>query len=321
MKTLRYLLVLAIVLIAGCTKDSGIMDNQELELKRAKVPIPYKAEGRIVKDPVMPGLYWMNGVASHLGKIDSDQSFYQITSIVPTSIDGEIYLKLGGFGKLVGANGDGMEFTFWSYQHSIYGTYKGQTSIIPESGTGRFKGCTGILDSEGAVDAEGASFLTTGEVVYPEREVKRADVQIPFKAVCRATTDMESDFIYVTIPGSPEMRFRSRLMVSGTGTHIGKIDATKSYYEFSSMEFTLLDGKPYFYLIGSAKLVGANGDGMELSFWTYQSLIDNSWYSEAVVVPGSGTGKFKGCTGTIDTAGGVDDAGIYFTSTGYLVYE
>jgi len=65
-------------------------------------------------------------------------------------------------------------------------------------------------------------------------ELKKAKVPIPFKADCYALPDMESDPILISglDPSNPNNYFASRLIVSGTATHIGKIDAEKSFYQF-----------------------------------------------------------------------------------------
>lgn len=156
-------------------------------------------------------------------------------------------------------------------------------------------------------------------------ELKRANVPIPFKTDCYAIPDWESEPILVSglNPEDPNSYSISRLIVGGTGTHLGKIDAEKSFYKFEKIEFILEDGTPSTKQSGIGKMVGANGDGFEFSFWAKQSLLDGSYAGVADVIPATGTGKFEGCTGSFDFWGGyqLDGNGLWFKSEGKLVYE
>jgi hypothetical protein len=110
----------------------------------------------------------IHGTATHAGKLNPQESFYQFTSMVPTEIDGEMFMYLEGYGKMVGANGHGMEFTFWSYQTLDYTSYHGQIILTPGSGTGQFTGATGILNSSGGALPEDDFVFNkiTGYLVY-----------------------------------------------------------------------------------------------------------------------------------------------------------
>jgi hypothetical protein len=166
MKTLMYCFVMALIVMAGCSKDDTMFESQDnLELKKAKVPIPFKADCQAVYHLEIPGRLMLSGNATHLGKFNAEESFYQFTSVVPTEIDGQQFLALKGFGKIVGANGHGMEFTFWSYQSMEY-IFKGKVEII--SGTGKFAGCKGTLESSGGYDVAGDfAFMTiTGSLDF-----------------------------------------------------------------------------------------------------------------------------------------------------------
>ena len=158
-------------------------------------------------------------------------------------------------------------------------------------------------------------------------ELKKAKVPIPMKANCQAIWDEESDLISVDIPlGNGDVIVISnfsKLILSGTGTHLGKIDAEKSFYVAKSAVFFINDaGIPYLHIAGDGKVVGANGDSFEAIYWTDQSLVDNTWFGVMEITPGTGTGKFKGCSGTCDILDGrSDNNGTYFKLDGYLVFE
>ena len=169
MKTLMYFFVMVLIVMAGCTKDETMFEPQEnLELKKAKVPTPFKADCQAVYHLEIPGRLMLSGNATHAGKINAEESYYQITSMVPTEIDGQLYMRLEGFGKIVGANGHGMEFTFWSYQTLDYSSFQGQVIITPGTGTGQFKDIKGTLESSGGVDVAGDFVFMTiaGYLVY-----------------------------------------------------------------------------------------------------------------------------------------------------------
>jgi hypothetical protein len=166
MKTLKYFLVMAIILIAGCSKDIGELDNPEVTLKRAKVPLPFKADCRAITDTQNPYKLNISGNASHFGKIDDKDSYYLFTSMDPTMINGQPYMALAGVGKLTGANGDKINFNFTSFQSLIDKSYYGTAIIIPGSGTGKFKGLIGSFDNHGGVDEAGVFFVAYGELSY-----------------------------------------------------------------------------------------------------------------------------------------------------------
>ena len=83
------------------------------------------------------------------------------------------------------------------------------------------------------------------------------------------------------------------------------------------------NGNPFLINAGKGIIVGANGDGVEFTFRAKQSLLDGSSTGINEIIPGSGTGKFEGCTGTIDLVGGwhEDGIGFWLKIQGYLVYK
>jgi hypothetical protein len=170
MKTLSYFFVMAIILIAGCAKDETLFENPEnMELKKANVPIPLKGEGWSDPDPQTSSKYITGGIGTHLGKINSEQSYYEFQKQDFIEIDGKPYYDLGGIGKLVGANGDSFEFTFTTRESLIDYTLVGKSVIIPGSGTGKFKGCSGYYNYVGGLDVSGIHlfvFTIEGELVY-----------------------------------------------------------------------------------------------------------------------------------------------------------
>jgi hypothetical protein len=185
MKSLLYFFVMAILLIAGCAKDDTMFETQDnLELKKAKVPVPFKADLLGFYDTESDLLSWnigentyysysrniLTGTGTHLGIIDAEKSFLLLESIIfCMDDDGLQYTINSGKGKIVAANGDSFEFTFRVKQ--LFDETASSTSkndIIPGSGTGKFEGCSGSIDSVGAIDFAkgGYRFKVDGYLVY-----------------------------------------------------------------------------------------------------------------------------------------------------------
>ncbi len=156
-------------------------------------------------------------------------------------------------------------------------------------------------------------------------ELKKAKVPIPMKADLFAVPDMESDPILISglDPEDPKSYYPSKMIISGTGSHIGRVNAEKSYYKFEKMEFILENGNPFTNQSGIGLMVAANGDSFEYTWWVKQSLLNGDYFGEMEITPGSGTGKFKGSSGSGDIVGGwnQDRTGVWFKIVGYLVYK
>lgn len=182
MKTLGYFLVLAILVFAGCTKDDVLFENQDnLELKKAKMPIPFKADCYAITDiesdliPIIGidgylvhSRLIISGNATLFGKLDNQKSYYEAESLVFfIGDDGLPYTLNIGKGKVVAANGDSMEFTFNVTQSfDETNSYTGKAEFIAGSGTGKFMGCSGSCETFGG-DAEGGTwFKINGYLVY-----------------------------------------------------------------------------------------------------------------------------------------------------------
>jgi hypothetical protein len=154
-------------------------------------------------------------------------------------------------------------------------------------------------------------------------ELKKAKVPVPFKANLYAAPDWSSDLLLIEglDPEDPGSYIPSKLNSSGTATHLGKIDPEKSFYVLEKLVLFFKDGLPYMDIMGKGIVVGANGDGFEYSVKALQSLLDGNSNGIIEIIPGSGTGKLEGSTGTINTVSGNSDDGIWFKCEGYLVFE
>lgn len=162
---------MAILVIAGCTNDDTI----------TKAPIAMKIDCRAVPDktsdliPVnVPGqdVYYsysrfnVSGAGSYIGKIDEENSYYVIkNSESLIAEDGLPYIRNTGYGKVVGKNNDGCEFTFWSNESIDNFKIAGELEITPKTGTGIFEGSSGTLDIVGS-DVNTLWFCIEGNLVF-----------------------------------------------------------------------------------------------------------------------------------------------------------
>ena len=156
-------------------------------------------------------------------------------------------------------------------------------------------------------------------------DMYRIHESVPVKADCLAIPDRKSEQISYPTPEGTVIYTHSKLNVSGTSTYLGKLNPETNYYVLESIElFYGDDGLPYTLNRGSGKIVTSCGDEMGFNFEIKQSFDENqSTTGNIYIIPESGTGRFKGCTGTFDEFGALDFAkgGICFKMKGYLVYE
>ena len=143
-----------------------------------------------------------------------------------------------------------------------------------------------------------------------ESELKKANVPIPMKADMCAVQDMTSELMLKPIPGidptDPGSYVTRRMIISGNGTHIGKVNMDKSYYDIDVFDLLIENGIPYFYQTGTGNIVAANGDSFQYNWWAKASLPDLNYIGGIELQ--SGTGKFKGCSGTLGMYGKIDES-------------
>jgi hypothetical protein len=152
-KTLIYLFAILMLLFAGCAKDE--MFNQTPDLKKAKVPIPMKAEfcmtpnmdagfiliqGLDAADPnsYLPKEGWISGFATHMGEVNMNDSPTKFISAELTPMG----VKTVSEGKITAANGDYYLFVATSYSMADK-MFSGE--VLMYGGTGKFKGMTGTV--------------------------------------------------------------------------------------------------------------------------------------------------------------------------------
>lgn len=161
----------------------------------------------------------------------------------------------------------------------------------------------------------------------PEKTWKRAAVPIPFKGSFCAVPDVESEPGSITLPNGTILEYCTRMIISGTATHLGNVDSETSYYEVDNTVFgvDMLEDGPHPFLVqsGTGKLTAANGDSFEYTWWAKISLLDRKYAGDFEIIPGSGTGKFTGSSGLLEGVGQADPVEHIncFTLDGYMAYE
>ncbi|MBW8332986.1 MAG: hypothetical protein K0M40_13260 [Prolixibacteraceae bacterium] len=173
MKTLISFFFIMMMMLVSCTKDQFVQE-ENLELKKAKAPIPMKADFCATPDmtsPMMlmpiPGLdptdpknylpskMFVSGNATHMGLVDTEKSCTLVETlelIVEPVVGGSplFFLKQTGTGVMTAANGDDYQITWWAKTSLANWTYIGEVKMF--DGTGKFKGMTGTVQMIGAVD-------------------------------------------------------------------------------------------------------------------------------------------------------------------------
>lgn len=175
MKTLNFFLLIAMVIFASCAKFET--SDETVDLKKAKVPIPMKAEFCMTPnmdagfflieglDPANQASYlpregWISGFATHMGEVIMQESNMKFTSAVFVPGTGvEAYAE----GKITAANGDYYLFT----TTSITTPDKQFTGVVyMYGGTGKFYGMTGTVEMTGQTTEYGPCWIGIGTMNY-----------------------------------------------------------------------------------------------------------------------------------------------------------
>ena len=155
------------LLFAGCAKDEIFSENAgNNELKKANVPIPFRAElcgtpdmeSELLPMPIPNSNSYtrkgkfLNGIVTHVGIVDSEKSYSEITSMQFIMEEGKPFLLQAGTGIIVAKNGDSYRFNGLTKVSLPDLSFTSTTEIIPGSGTGRFEGISGYTSGGGQVD-------------------------------------------------------------------------------------------------------------------------------------------------------------------------
>ena len=167
MKTLAYLLIIVMLLFAGCAKDEMFNDEADMNLKKAEMKmIPLRADfysiTTDVDDYMLPSEGYLVGNFPHLGKLISEKSIWKATTTgVVFNEDASGYLSSTSHveGQDVAANGDILFYYFdsnFDYVNNVF-----TVTVKYKGGTGRFENCTGEGFCIGYIDYETGLFMLT----------------------------------------------------------------------------------------------------------------------------------------------------------------
>lgn len=155
--------------------------------------------------------------------------------------------------------------------------------------------------------------------------LKKAKVQVPMKANFCATPDLDSPMMLIPIPGldplDPKSYLPSRMLVSGTATHMGKVITDLSACEVKTLELIVEDGQYFLKQTGTGTMTAANGDSYPITWWGKTSMANWTYIGEVTMY--SGTGKFVGMSGIVDMIGAVDPVTgtNCWKADGFMVYS
>ena len=165
MKTLISFCMILMMVLGACNKEQFVQD-EPLTLKKAKVPVPMKADfcsspapdAILISIPgtgiELPNKMFVSGTATHMGKVITDQSVCE-TKTLNLVVEGEYpdfkyFLIQTGDGVMTAANGDNYPITWWVKTSLADWTYIGEVTMY--SGTGKFEGASGVVTMIGTVD-------------------------------------------------------------------------------------------------------------------------------------------------------------------------
>lgn len=174
MKTLISFFVILLMMLVACTQDQFVQD-EDLMLKKAKVPVPLKADfcftpnmdappmlivGLPADQPTsyLPSAGWLSGHATHSGELQMMESPMTAVSAHFDFVNMRVVWVTTG--KNTAANGDYYYYDATSYSNPIDGSFTGDVSM--RDGIGKFKGMTGTVQMVG----QGTCWHAEGTMIY-----------------------------------------------------------------------------------------------------------------------------------------------------------
>ncbi len=183
MKSLIYLLTFGLVLLSGCAKENL---NEEVNLKKANVPVPMKAwfcmtpdmtvapvhvagtpflhpvTGEvIVPNMMLPGGGFISGHATQMGEVISAESPMTTKSLTLAMTPDGPFVMGEYEGKITADNGDYYLFSCVMKMKLADMTFTGVVEMF--GGTGKFTGMTGSVVMAGQADPTNMKSCWTGE--------------------------------------------------------------------------------------------------------------------------------------------------------------
>jgi uncharacterized GH25 family protein len=174
MKTLISFFFIMMMMLVACTKDQFVQE-ENLELKKAKVPVPLKADfcftpnmevppmlivGLPADQPTsyLPSAGWLSGHATHAGELQMMKS--PMTAVSAHFDFEKMRVVWVTTGKNTAANGDYYFYDATSYSNPMDGTFTGD--VYMRDGIGKFKGMTGTVQMVG----QGTCWHAEGTMIY-----------------------------------------------------------------------------------------------------------------------------------------------------------
>jgi hypothetical protein len=154
-----------------------MLTDENVNLKRAKVPVPMKADFCGTNDlsagfihiqglPDVPQNYLprkmnISGHATQMGEVITALSWFECTVCYLSVEEGIPYINQTGNGLMTANNGDNYPITAWIKTSLVDWTYVGEVTMY--SGTGKFEGASGVVTIIGQLDQAAGTNCWHGE--------------------------------------------------------------------------------------------------------------------------------------------------------------
>jgi hypothetical protein len=187
MKKLMFVMLVSFLLIFGCSKDDPLtqdnenaVSDQNLKCKPQPLTLPMKvwfsskpdltvpplACSPVESGMVLAGGMWVSGHATFVGKVNTKKSYCTWNECY-FSGPGQLTSKMAG--TITAADGSSFFYTGTCVTNFADMTFTGP--VITTGGTGRFKGCTGLVQMNGKMDPTtgGGSWTAEGTITFPDK--------------------------------------------------------------------------------------------------------------------------------------------------------
>jgi hypothetical protein len=187
MKKLMFIMIASFLIMFGCSKDdpmtegnANAVSDQNLKCKPQSLTLPMKVWFSSTPDMNVPPLacapveygmalaggMWVSGHATFVGKVNTKKSYCTWNECY-FSGPGQLTSTMAG--TITAADGSSFFYTGTCITNMSDLTFTGP--ITTTGGTGRFKGCTGLVEMTGKMDPTtgGGSWTAVGTITFPAK--------------------------------------------------------------------------------------------------------------------------------------------------------
>jgi hypothetical protein len=183
-----FVMLASFLLLFGCAKEDPLtqdnanaVSDQNLKCKPQPLTLPMKAWFSATPDFTVPPLacspveygmalasgQWVSGHATFVGKVNEKKSYCAWKECY---FSGPIQLTAACEGTITAADGSCLFYKGITVSNLADFTFTGPITLT--GGTGRFKGCTGLVQMTGKMDplTGNASWTAEGTITFPDKK-------------------------------------------------------------------------------------------------------------------------------------------------------